>query len=327
MAGHQYFAFGLHIQSSRNIPALSVAEAPFAGRPDVVIVDGQVPVPGELHDVDGTKVNVDGDKCFLGIEECGRFEIVGGRKIVVQPDPGATPDQVNLYLLGSVFGTLLHQRRMLPFHCNAVEIDGCAFLFCGDSGAGKSTLAAHFVERGFHLLTDDLCALYFDRDDRVVATPGVARLKLWQDTLEALGQSSAGLKLVPWYEDKFELALNGAGPKQPVPVAGLYHLRTAENGRLPGLHRLKGLEAANAVTANIYRRRLADLTGGGAFYLEATARIVDLIPIYAMNRKWGFAHFRTDALAVEDHMRQLAGQFIAGYNQPQSWRSESSPDP
>jgi len=241
----------------------------------------------------------------LAIERCGRFEVIGGRKIIVEPDPLATRDQVNLYLLGSIFGTLLHQRGVLPFHCGAVELEGSAFLFCGDSGAGKSTLAAHFIDRGLRLLGDDLCALHFDANGQLVATGGVVRLKLWQQTLEAFGRSSAGLGLVPWYEDKFELPLNVGKAEEPLPVAGLYHLRTIEGGRPPGIHRLKGLEAANAVTANIYRRRLADLMGAGPAYLNASARIVAEVPIFAINRNWGFDHFREEASATEAHMRQL----------------------
>jgi hypothetical protein len=305
MAGHKYLAFGLRIASKRPIPALAMREHSFAGAPDVEIREGEVPVPDKLDNIDGIKVNVQGDRYFLDIEECGRFQVTGGREIVVEPDPRATPEQVNLFLLGSVLGTLLHQRGILPFHCNAVEVDGVAFLFCGDSGAGKSTLAAHFVDRGFRLLTDDLCALHFPPDGGILAAPGIARLKLWQDTLKQFGRSATGLKLVPWYDDKFELALTGERLEEPLEVAGLYHLRVAENGHSPGIHRLRGIKAANAVTANIYRRRLADLAGAAPFYLTATARMIEQVPIFTMNRHWGFAHFREDAIAVEHHMRQL----------------------
>jgi hypothetical protein len=303
--GHRYLAFGLKVHSDQPIASLAVAELPFAGPPDVEIVEGEVRMPGGAQNIDGAIVAVEGENYFLDIGESGRFQVIGGRRIVVDPDPSATPDQVNLYLLGSVFGALLHQRGLLPFHCNAVEIDGSAILFCGDSGAGKSTLAAHFVERGYRLLSDDLCALHFADDGRLVADRGVPRLKLWGDTLEKFGRSSTGLALVPWYDDKFELPLTGGNLPAPLPVAGLYHLRLAEDGRPAGIHPLKGLQAANSVTANIYRRRLADLAGAAPSYLAATARIVDRIPIFTMNRNWGFEHFHEEALAVEDHMRRL----------------------
>lgn len=305
MTGHRYLAFGLKVDSTRSISSLGASALPFVGLPDVEIIQGEVRDQDNVQNINGVEVNVEGDNYFLNIDECARFQVIGGRKIIVQADLRATPDQVDLYLLGSVFGVLLHQRGILPFHCNAVEIEGSAFLFCGDSGAGKSTLAAHFVERGFRLLTDDVCALNFTSDGLLLASPGVARLKLWQDALDLLGRSSAGLRLIPWYEKKYELPLTGENWGKPLPVAGLYHLRLAEGGRIPGIYPLKGLEAANSVTANIYRRRLADLTGAAPFYLAASARIIDRTPIFTMNRKWGFEHFLADALAAEDHMRRL----------------------
>ena len=173
-----------------------------------------------------------------------------------------------------------------------------------NSGAGKSTLAAYFVDRGFRLLADDVCALHLS-DSEIFAAPGAVRLKLWRDALEELGTSSAGLKLLPWYEDKFEVSVAAGGYRDLAHVAALYHLRVASDERLPGIFPLNGLEAANSVTANIYRRRLADLIGAAPSYLDAAARIVSGIPIFTMNRKWGYEHFFDQALAIESHMFQI----------------------
>ena len=40
--------------------------------------------------------------------------------------PGASSRNVRVFLLGSAFGALLHQRGLLPLHANAVEVDGRA---------------------------------------------------------------------------------------------------------------------------------------------------------------------------------------------------------
>ena len=311
MTGHRYRAFGLKIESDRAISSLAPSESTFAGPADVEIPGGEIRAPDRWRDLDGAEIAFNGDGYFLTFEKCGLFQVIGGRRIVVQPDPLATARQVDLYLLGSVFGALMHQRGILPFHCNAVEVEGFAFLFCGDSGAGKSTLAAHFVERGFRLLSDDLCALHFDDEGRLVAAGGVARLKLWQDTLEHFGRSSAGLPLVPLYDEKFELPLGKGSSMDPLPVAALYHLRETDGARSPGIYPLHGLDAANSVTANIYRRRHADVIGAAPSYLAAAARIVRQIPIFAMNRNWGLAHFEREALAAEEHMRQLVVKMVS----------------
>jgi hypothetical protein len=311
MSGHRYLAFGMTIESGESIAALEPSAAAFAGPADVEVFNGVVRIPKNSQTIDGVEVSAEGDRYYLSIPGCARFQVVGGRMIVMQVDSSSTREEAHLYLLGSVFGALMHQRGILPFHCNAVEIEGSAFLFCGDSGAGKSTLAAHFVERGFRLLSDDLCALQFDGDSRLRVSGGVERLRLWQDALEHFGRSSAELTLVPGYEQKFELPLSKRNSAEPLPVVALYHLRQAEFERAAGIFPLRGLDAANSVTANIYRRRHADLIGAAPFYLSTAARIVAQIPIFAMNRNWGLAHFRQEARAVEEHMGKMVEEMAS----------------
>jgi hypothetical protein len=311
MSGYRYGAFGLTIESGESISALQPSALAFAGPADVEILEGAVRIPENPQIIDGVEVSVEGDNYYLCVPGCALFQVVGGRKIVVQVDPRSTRDEAHLYLLGSVFGVLMHQRGILPFHCNAVEIDGSAFLFCGDSGAGKSTLAAYFVQRGYRLLSDDLCALRFDGDGRLRVSGGVERLRLWQDTLEHFGRSSAELALVPGYDQKFDLPLNKRKTAEPLPVVAMYHLRQAYLEREAGIFRLQGLDAANSVTANIYRRRHADLIGAAPFYLSTAARIVDRVRIFAMNRNWGFANFRQEARAVEEHMRKMVEEMAS----------------
>ena len=311
MSGHRYRAFGLMIESVEPISSLEPSAFAFAGPADVEIVEGAVRIPENAHIIDGVEASVEGDSYYLSIPECALFQLVGGRTIVVQMDSRSTRDEAHLYLLGSVFGALMHQRGILPFHCNAVEIEGSAFLFCGDSGAGKSTLAAYFVERGFRLLSDDLCALRFDGDGRLRVSGGVKRLRLWQDTLEHFGRSSAELTLVPGYDQKFELPLRKRNSAEPLPVVAMYHLRQADSGGAAGIFPLQGLDAANSVTANIYRRRHADLIGAAPFYLSTAARIVAQIPIFAVNRNWGLAHFGQEARAVEEQMRKVVEEMAS----------------
>lgn len=305
MADFRYRAFGLVLASQIPLPSLDGAIVETGEPVDVWIRLGPVAMPSGGYEVDEMMIAVQGDRVWLRIPECGRFEVCCGRAIIIQPEAGASAAEVQLYLLGSVIGTLLYQRGLLPMHCNAVVARGRAFLFAGDSGAGKSTLAAYFQRRGYRLLTDDVCALSFDEQGRVMARSGIGRLKLWQESLDLLGRSSKDLPLVPWSEDKFEVSLANFGDSSLYPVASILHLREAEEGRPAGIHRLHGLDAINSVTSSIYRRRIADLIGLGPEYLAKSIALIRSIPVWTVNRRWGLELFEAEAAAAESHIQMI----------------------
>src|SRR5687767_37791 len=118
--------------------------------PDVTISIGAVgPVSGPPG------VDLQDDALVLRIPEVASYRI-DATSILVSPAPAVPEQNLRLYLLGSAFGALLHQRGLLPLHANAVEIDGKAVAFMGASGEGKSTLAAWFHDRGFNIIADDV---------------------------------------------------------------------------------------------------------------------------------------------------------------------------
>ena len=120
---------------------------------------------------------------LLVVDKTARYFVADGSRIVVQPEEGASSRNVRLFLLGSAFGLLLHQRGLLPLHANAVEIDGRAVAFAGGPGAGKSTLAAWFSDRGFALIADDVAVIDFEGKTPIIQ-PGLPRLRLWERAIE-----------------------------------------------------------------------------------------------------------------------------------------------
>ena len=140
------------------------------------------------------------------------FKSATAVEILVEPAVDASDQNVRLYLLGSALGMLLHQRGLLPLHANCVEIDGQAFAFMGRPGAGKSTLAAWFHDRGYRLIADDVSVVGFDQQyERALVYPGVPRLQLWREALEASGRSSSDHPLT-WEGDesyeKYDVAVS-----------------------------------------------------------------------------------------------------------------------
>jgi hypothetical protein len=295
---HDYLVFGLNVRSSMPLPELF----PAAGgdrSPDVTIATGPEldvddPVPS-LAAVDGSIV--------LHIPEIGRFSISGGSKIIIEPVAGVPDRNLRLYLLGSVFGALLHQRGLLPLHANAVEISGQAVAFMGESGAGKSTLAAWFHDRGHRIVADDVCAILFDEGGRPVTLPGLPRFRLWQQALEASGRTAAGFARSyaddNW--DKFDVPVDArTAVSTRLPLGVIYVL---ERGDQLQFRRLQGVTAAEAVISHTYRGTYVAAVGKERSYWDACIRLAREIPIYSVARPWSLDRLDEFSERILDHAR------------------------
>lgn len=187
-----YSAFGLNFQSEIELPELLPSKA---GASPVIVEFGTVPSDLEGAIDRGGIYAVKPGSFLLTMDGVGRYLVENGRRITVQPEPDAEEDDVRVFLLGSSFGALLHQRGVLALHASAVVVDGGAVLFTGLSGAGKSTTAAAFQRLGHRILADDITAVTL-LDGRPMAQPGLVRLKLWRDSVKNLNHDPKTLKNV-----------------------------------------------------------------------------------------------------------------------------------
>jgi hypothetical protein len=80
-----------------------------------------------------------------------------GTDIVCEPAPGAAEWSEALMIHALPLACTL--RGLEPFHSSAVAIDGRALMLTGIVTSGKSSLAAHLVDGGADLLSDDVVAV------------------------------------------------------------------------------------------------------------------------------------------------------------------------
>ncbi len=245
---HHYSAYGLNIASEIECPQLMAAPG---SPPDVTIRRGPAPHALDPTRAHGRSYQVDGDRLLLDIENVGRYLVSGGREILVEPCPDANEGLVRLFLLGSAFGALLHQRGYWPLHGSAIAIPGGAAIFMGASGRGKSSLAGVFQRRGFPVLSDDVSALSFDPGGAARVWPAYPRLHLWSDSLAQLGELPDHLEERISELDKYELPLQHFA-LEPLPVRVIYTLYVEEGDGLR-LAPLKGFEKVQELTLNTYR--------------------------------------------------------------------------
>jgi hypothetical protein len=294
----RYSAFGLTIESQIVLPELPRCEA--EGPADVEIRFGAV------EDRLDAAVEVDREVTAkpgaLRMDYApARYLVLGGREIVIAPNGSSSERDIRSYLLGSAMGAICHQRGLLPLHANAVEVAGRAIAFAGPSGAGKSTLAAYFRQAGRRLLCDDVCAISFDAAGVPMAWPGIPRIKLWGDALEAFGRDPEGLERVFDGEDKFSLPFPADPLLSAIPLARIYMLHRAAADSRSGVRPQSGAEAFNYVISNIYRREFAAPLGRSKALFDGVLALVRVTEVFTAEREWGFDKFESEARLLERH--------------------------
>jgi len=295
-----YAAFGLRLVSQIALPELAAA-ADDGAAPDLVIALG--PVARSLAGAQHAEppVQIEGETFLLDLPPA-RYLVENGRRVTIDPAPGAAESEVRVWLLGSVIGVVCHQRGLLPLHANAIEIGGAAAAFAGPSGAGKSTLAAWFQARGRRVLCDDVCVVSFSAEGEPTAWPGVPRIKLWRDALTALGRTPDGLERVAADDDKYNLPIRPEVSPRPLPLERLYLLRAtpATPGRM--INRLKAAAAVGAIADNTYRWAIAVKMRRSPELLANCVALAKRCEVFTVDRRWGYGDFESGAREIERHL-------------------------
>lgn len=290
--------FGLSVSSELPLP-FTPSRAAAAQSADVRVEFGAV-APAD-HWL--TRQGEDGIQ--LDVKDVARFLIKGGRTIVIEPAKGVSERNLRVYLLGSAFGALLHQRRLLPLHANALLIEGKAFAFIGRSGAGKSTLAAWFQERGHAVLADDVCAVAFADGGRPVVQPGVPRLRLWKDALEHAGHDSEQFERSFDGFDKYDVPAPLEGEPEAAPLAGCYWLDEPDVAAPLRIDRMTGARAVEMLIANTYRGQFVTLLGHTAEHMKSCVQLARSVPLYRAVRRKNRDEYDNVAETLRRHALEL----------------------
>lgn len=250
MAPRSYFVHGLRVLSHIEIP--DFCEHP-ADSFDVVIKEGATPVSLAGANISNVTLQRTSTESLISIEGVARFHISQGERIVVEPYPESDHESRLTYLTGSVMGALLHQRGLVPLHASVVAVDDNAVAFLGPSGAGKSTLLGQFMAAGHHALTDDVCAVTMS-DGAPMVWAGPERIRLWEDSMNALGLENRDRRRVRPDVAKFALSM-ALVKREPIPLKQLFFLQPCARQTIE-IEPILGLKRVSALESNIYRPEL-----------------------------------------------------------------------
>jgi len=278
-----YHAYGLTIQSELECPELLTLEP--TDKYDISIHMAEIPEALENATHTTPNVQVRDETCQINIEDIARFRTIAGNTILVHPIAGVDLANVRLFLLGTVFGTLIHQRGMLPLHAGAVACNGRAYAFCGYSGAGKSTLCKALQQHDFKLMCDDTGVLVPGRDETLFY-PGFPRIKLWQDALDHFNVDTGDLIRDQSRTDKFHLLIHDTFHAEPLPLDSVFLLSRSEIQQTASIQTVTGVEKMRALATQTYRPRMISHLKRHKYHFDLCSRIANNINMFEYSRPW-----------------------------------------
>jgi hypothetical protein len=186
----------------------------------------------------------------MHVEGVADFYAYDGREVEYAPVEGADPNSIELYLNGSVYGAILHQRQIMPIHGSSFRYNDMAVMVCGDAGAGKSSLTASFCLNGAEFLTDDVTPVVF-RDGMPYVRALSDQIKLWGDTLRQLEKEGSILERIYPGTDKYFYPMNGLGD-ETAKLEGILIIEIDDNREVT-IEEMYGPGKFAAVRGEIYR--------------------------------------------------------------------------
>ena len=300
---YNYFISGLHVSSELELRGAIPQDAP-AQTADVSIRRGSVPTALAGATATGPTWDLAGDVFLLRVPRLARFRIEAGREIVFETEPGFPDRDVAGFVLGSAFGILLHQRGALVLHGSAVAKNGRSIAICGYSGAGKSTLAAALCGDGCSFVTDDICVVGLDEQQRPMILPDGRHLKLWMQSIDHLGLAERRGTAVR--ESFAKYYVEPPDPHlQPSPLSAVYVLREARPSLTEGVESLSLPDAMRTLDHEAYRPRLRAKLQQKPQAMAHVAAVLARARVFRLVRPRGFEHLQDTVAAVRAHWDSL----------------------
>lgn len=227
-----------------------------------------------------------------------RFHYRRGQGLVVdKPETDAETDY-ELFLWGTVFGTVAWLNGLVPLHASAVDVGGRMIAFTADSGGGKSTLAAALAAMGHDHVCDDTLVLSLQRDE-VYGLPDRKPLKLWGDALAMTATEASGP--VPSMPGK-HYANAARKAAAPAPLTDLVFL---ERGEDVAFEAITGAAKFSLLPAALYRGFLHVARGDRAAHEAFLLQFCTKVRFWRLRRPFCSDRFGGDVEAISDALCSL----------------------
>jgi hypothetical protein len=289
-----YIAHGVVIHSDLFFPELVMTQ----GKADAFIHLGKVERPF------GPRVSLNCLKAtdrevYIYWEGICTILVRDGREIIADPSPGVEQDKLHVFILGVALAVLLHQRGLLVLHASAIEVNGSVVAFIGDKGWGKSTTTAALHARGYKVVTDDLLVLKVNGTECPIVFPGFPQIKLWPDSVTALGDDPATLKRIYSQVEKRAYRVFDSFSSTPLPLKCIYVLDIGSSHKIESI---QGQEVFAELVRHSFLIKLLQATKTANLHFNQCTRLASCVPIYRLKRQPSLQDLPAIAQLIEQHI-------------------------
>lgn len=245
----------------------------------------------------GVRVRASKRAMYFEWDRLGKVLVRDGREVIVEPDKETLTEDLQPFLTGPVLAVLLHQRGYFVLHASAIEIGGGAAAFLGAKGRGKSTLAAYLKARGHRLISDDIVPVSFS-GDAAWTTAGFPRIKLYDDSIKAIGEDPANFPSVHRFIEKRSYQFPEIFSARTIRLHGVYIL---DDGEAIDIERMKPIDAFIEVTKNTHLNRYLEATKAQTEYFIKCQKFIRGVPVFRLSRPHDLNRMDEIGLLLEEH--------------------------
>jgi hypothetical protein len=302
-----YSAYGLNIKSYIRIPNLVETVFSEKTETDVEIFHKTI-TESVLEKYFGKTQIFETPECNVRVSEkamsfvypkTGTILVSGGNKVMLDL-PSDAQDDVVLYLTGYVLAILLHQRNYLVLHASVVMLNGIGVAFLGAKGYGKSTLAASLEVSGHRVISDDLLPIIF-KNNEIFTLPGFPHIKLYEDSVNAVGGNLSQLQAVHRKTSKYSLSCKKFS-NEKILLSAVYVLNIDNQISIESINPAQAfIEATTHTHVNFYLKASDSLK----WHFEHCQKLVQTLPFFQLKRPHDFERIFEVADTIEKHVDKV----------------------
>lgn len=218
----------------------------------------------------------------MQVKGVGSFYAADGHTVLYRPEANASWESVALFLNGSVYGAILHQRQLMPLHGSCFSYNGRSIMLSGESGAGKSSLTVTFCRNGATFLTDDVTPVTL-KDNTPFLFARSDRVKLWDSSMKQLDIAGETRYPLVVQDGKYYYPMDPAKSEEHE----LHMVMVVELAKTKAVRsrRLTGTEAFQMLRNQVYRwEYLVAMPQTEAYYMKQLALMTEKVALYHVVR-------------------------------------------